>query len=213
MFTILSWAAIASALAAIAADWNEAKPKVFYLLKPLTTILIAGIASLSPASAYRDLILAGLVLSLAGDICLMFEGNAAFIGGLSSFLIAHFVFMWAFAHGLPLANVPWWALGFVAYGVAFALVLLPRAGALKLPVLVYGTALIGMATTASIRYVTLDDRSGLLALIGAGLFVISDSALGARKFIGRYAGAQGLILSTYWTAIGLIAASTLYAAT
>lgn len=212
MLTILGGAAAASALAAIAADWNEAKPKVFFVLKPLTTILIAGIAALAPDSAYRDLLLVGLALSLLGDICLMFDGTAAFVGGLSSFLLAHFVFMWAFVHGLADAPLPWWAWGFAVYGVAFALVLLPRAGALKLPVLVYGAALMGMAITASMRYVALGDTGALLALGGAALFVISDSALGARKFIGRYAGAQALILSTYWSAIGMIAASALYVA-
>jgi alkenylglycerophosphocholine hydrolase len=195
-----------SALLAIVADWNETKPKVFYLLKPLTTLLIAGIAWSAPESGYRDLILLGLALSLVGDVCLMFDGNAAFIGGLSSFLVAHVVFMWAFAHGLPFA-APWWAALFVVYGVAFAVLLLPRAGALKLPVLLYGAALVGMAITASVRFVAVGGPGGMLALIGACLFVISDSALGARKFIGPYRGAQGVILATYWMAIGLIAAS------
>jgi uncharacterized membrane protein YhhN len=202
--------AVISALLAIVADWNETKPKPFYLLKPLTTILIAGIAWLAPESGYRDWILAALLLSLLGDICLMFAGNAAFIGGLSSFLLAHLLFMWAFVQGLAVDVVPLWATVYVIYGVAFSAVLLPRAGSLKIPVLLYGAILMGMAVTASIRYAQVTDPSGLLALLGASLFVLSDSALGARKFIGAYRGAQGVILSTYWVAIGLIAASALY---
>ncbi|MFA5941744.1 MAG: lysoplasmalogenase [Sinimarinibacterium sp.] len=209
MLTGLGVGAFASAVLAIVADWNETKPKVFYLLKPLTTVLIAGIAALAPDSEYRTWLLIGLALSLAGDICLMFAGNLAFMGGLSSFLLAHFVFMWAFVHGIEIANVPWWAGAFVIYGLAFSFVLLPRAGSLKLPVLVYGTVLMGMAITASIRWVNVGGTGGLLAFIGACLFVISDSSLGARKFLGPYRGAQGLILSTYWTSIGLIAASAL----
>lgn len=204
-------AAVISAVLAIVADWNETKPKPFFLLKPLTTILIAGIALQAPESVYRDWILAALLLSLAGDICLMFAGNAAFIGGLSSFLLAHLLFMWAFVQGLQVQTLPWWAAIYVVYGIAFSLVLLPRAGSLKIPVLLYGAILMGMAITASIRYSHVADPSGLLALVGASLFVLSDSALGARKFIGAYRGAQGLILSTYWAAIGLIAASALYA--
>ncbi len=203
----LSVAAGASGVLAIMADWSETKPAVFYLLKPLTTILIAVIAWQAPASAYRELILIGLLLSLAGDVCLMFEGNLAFIGGLSSFLAAHVVFMWAFVHGLDPSAMPWWAAGFVVYGVVLSLLLLPRAGLLKLPVLLYGAALVGLAVTASIRFVALENTGALLALTGAALFVISDSALGARKFVGPYPAAQGLILATYWSAIGLIAAS------
>ena len=203
-------AAALSAVLAIMADWNETKPRIFYVLKPLTTILIAGIALQAADTPYRDWIVAGLLLSMIGDICLMFHGNAAFIGGLSSFMLAHLVFMWAFVHDQPLAAVPVWAAAYVVYGIAFSVVLLPRAGSLKLPVLLYGAVLMAMAITASIRSVQVDDASGGFALIGASLFVLSDSALGARKFIGPYRGAQGLILSTYWAAIGLIAGSALY---
>jgi alkenylglycerophosphocholine hydrolase len=209
MLQILGWAAVISGLAAIAADWRETKPPAFLVLKPLTTLLIAAIAWAAPESGYRSLLLLALVLSLAGDICLMFEGNRAFIGGLSSFLLAHLAFMAAFLIGLPAYPLPWWAALFAVYGLVFAGLLLPRAGKLKLPVLVYGLVLVGMGVTASIRFAALDTRGALLALTGAVLFLISDSALGTRKFVARYRGAQGLILSTYWLSIGLIAASAL----
>ncbi|HEY0973086.1 MAG TPA: lysoplasmalogenase [Solimonas sp.] len=209
MLIALAVAVAVSALLAIVADWNETKPRAFLVLKPLTTILIAGIAALAPESEYRTLILLGLGLSLLGDIALMFASNAAFLTGLSSFLLAHLVFMWAFLAGIATWTIPWWAYGFVVYGLLFAAVLLPRAGGLKIPVLLYGAILMGMAITASIRWQGLGGDTGLLALIGASLFVISDSALGARKFLGRYRGAQGVILSTYWSAIALIAASAL----
>jgi alkenylglycerophosphocholine hydrolase len=209
MLQILGLAAAISGSAAIVVDWRETKPLAFLVLKPLTTLLIAGIAWLAPESAYRSLLLLALMLSLAGDICLMFASNRAFIGGLSSFLLAHLAFMAAFLIGLPAFPLPWWALLFAVYGLAFALLLLPRAGALKLPVLVYGLVLVGMGVTASIRYAALGTSGALLALIGAVLFLVSDSALGTRKFVGHYRGAQGLILSTYWLSIGLIAASAL----
>lgn len=209
MLITLAVAAAICAILAIIADWNEAKPSVFLVLKPLTTVLIAGIAALAPESDYRTMILVGLGLSLIGDIALMFNSNAAFMTGLGSFLLAHLLFMWAFLSGVETRAVPLWAYGFVVYGVAFAAILLPRAGALKIPVLLYGAILTAMAVTASIRWNGLGNASGLLALVGATFFVVSDSALGARKFIGPYRGAQGLILATYWTAIGLIAASAL----
>lgn len=212
MLIALALAAAVSAILAIVADWNETKPPLFLLLKPLTTVLIAGIAWLAPESEYRLLILIGLGLSLIGDIALMFGSTAAFITGLSSFLLAHLLFMWAFLSGVEPRTIPVWAWGFLVYGLVFSVVLLPRAGSLRIPVLVYGAILMAMAVTASIRWQGLGGNTGALALIGASLFVISDSALGARKFLGRYRGAQGLILSTYWTAIGLIAASALFVA-
>ncbi|HEX4896448.1 MAG TPA: lysoplasmalogenase [Solimonas sp.] len=209
MLLALACAAVVSALLAIQADWTETKPKRFLLLKPLTTILIAGIAVLAPESEYRTMILIGLGLSLVGDIALMFAGNAAFITGLGSFLLAHLLFMAAFLDGIGTRVMPWWAYGYAVYGAVFATLLLPKAGKLKIPVLLYGAILTGMALTASIRWESLGGATGTLALVGASLFVISDSALGARKFLGSYRGAQGLILSTYWLAIGLIAASAL----
>jgi len=69
-----------------------------------------------------------------------------------------------------------------------------------------------MAVTALIRWQALGGDSGRYALIGALLFLISDSALGLRKFVGAYSGAQGLILSTYWAAIACIAWSAQAAA-
>jgi len=99
-------AAAVSALLAIAADWEERRHPAFYLLKPLTTALILGAAlSLTPASGadYRLIIIVALALSLLGDICLMFEGDGWFTGGLGSFLLAHVGFIVAFLKGVTLA--------------------------------------------------------------------------------------------------------------
>src|SRR5689334_5870984 len=102
MIPALTAAAAISGLLAIAADWEERRHPAFYALKPVTTILILGIVlAATPASAeYRQWIAVALVLSLAGDICLMFPGNAWFIGGLGSFLVAHFAFAAAFLLGV-----------------------------------------------------------------------------------------------------------------
>lgn len=212
MLTALILASALSALLAIAADWNEQRHRAFYLLKPLTTLLITGIALLGAPGEYRSLVIAALLLSCAGDICLMFEGNRWFIGGLGSFLVAHIVFVVAYVAGLDQVAPPWWSAGFVIYGLAFFGWLLPRTGPLKLPVMIYGAALMGMAITASARWVNLHDTGAALALAGAAIFVVSDSALAVRKFSAAYRHAQPLILSTYWLAIGLIAVSAASAA-
>lgn len=208
MITALSSAAALSAVLAIAAEWNGRRQKIFYLLKPLTTLLIIGIALTGSAGDYRGLVFGALLLSLGGDICLMYEGNGWFIGGLASFLLAHMLFVVAFVHGMHPFNVPLWSALFLLYGLAFFGWLLPKTGKLMLPVMVYGTALMSMAIAASLRWETLRTGGSLLALLGAALFVISDSTLAVRKFKGPYPYAQAVILSTYWASIGLIAAST-----
>lgn len=206
MSTLLIAAIVLSAGVAIAADWNEGKPPLFKLLKPLTTILVAALAALAPDSGYREALMIGLALSLIGDIALMFESNAAFLTGLGSFLLAHLLFMLAFLHGVDAYRLPPWAWLFLGYGVALGLVLVRRAEpSLRIPVVIYALVLTGMALTAAMRWQALGGATGGFALLGATLFVLSDSALGVRKFVGRYPGAQGLILSTYWAAIACIA--------
>lgn len=206
----LGLAAALSAIAAIAADWNEQRRRSFYLLKPLTTLLILALAATksAPASApYQQFVVGALALSTVGDVCLMFSGQRWFVGGLSSFLLAHLLFIAAFLQGLPAFHVPLYAYLTLPYGAALLWFLLPRAGDLKAPVIVYCLVILAMLFCAAARDAALGTPSARLALAGAVLFLASDSLLALRQFGGRYAGAQALILSSYWLAVGLIAGS------
>src|SRR5688572_30407343 len=159
MITALSVAAAVSALLAIAADREGRRHRAFYVLKPLTTLLIVGIALAATAAtpAYRHWIVAALLLSLVGDVCLMFTHGAGaggadirwFIAGLGSFLLAHGAFAAAFLQGVAAPDPPGWLAAVVFYAGGLLLVLLPRAGALKLPALVYCLALAAMVFTAA----------------------------------------------------------------
>lgn len=209
MITALTSAAAVSGLFAIAADWHERRHRSFYLLKPLTTVLILVIAALAPAESaiYRHWIVAGLLLSLAGDISLMFThaGKRWFMAGLGAFLLAHLAFVAAFSQGIRVPQLPGWLALVAFYAAALLFVLLPRAGHLKIPVLLYGLVLAAMVFAAAARYEAAPGAPSLYALLGALLFLLSDSLLGIRRFIAAYRYAQALILSTYWAAIGLIA--------
>ncbi|MGH8480936.1 MAG: lysoplasmalogenase [Nevskiaceae bacterium] len=212
MITIaLTAAAAVSAAAAIAADWEERRHRAFFVLKPLTTLLIIAVAaSLSREGPYAQAVLVALALSLCGDVFLMFgdgarADNRAFVAGLASFLLAHLAFVWAFAQGLRAPELPGWLAAVVFYAAGLLFVLLPRAGALKLPVLAYCLVLGAMVFAAAARHASFHDADSLRAVLGALLFLLSDSLLGVRRFVRRYRGAQALILSTYWGAIGLIA--------
>lgn len=209
MIVGLAAAATLSALLAIAADWKERRHRAFYILKPITTLLILGLALANPQATaeYQRFIAAGLVLSTLGDVCLMFRGDGWFAAGLGSFLLAHLAFIGAFAHGLAPLSIPWWAWLVAPCGAALLALLLPRAGALKLPVVVYCVVIGAMVVTASTRYAMLGTTAALLGMIGAVVFLVSDSALAVRQFLRPYRGAQALILSTYWLGVGLIALS------
>lgn len=212
MITIaLTIAAAVCGLLAIGADWEERRRRAFFVLKPATTVLIIGVAaSMSYEGPYAQWVLLALALSLCGDVFLMFGDGArasdrAFIAGLVSFLLAHLAFVAAFAQGLKAPDLPAWLAVVVFYAVGLLFVLLPRAGALKLPVLVYCLVLAAMVFAAAARHASFHDADSLRAVLGALLFMLSDSLLGWRRFVGRYRFAQAAILSTYWGAIGLIA--------
>ncbi|HUS25364.1 MAG TPA: lysoplasmalogenase [Candidatus Binatia bacterium] len=206
---LLLFAAAATGVAAIWLERNERRHTAFYALKPLTTLLIGAAAGVALRSDwhYQAWVLAALVLSLAGDVCLMFEDERWFVAGLSSFLLAHAGFVAAFLSGVSQVELPGWLALVVLYAAVLLWAMLPRAGALKLPVLLYCVVLGAMVFAAAARFEALPGRASRLALAGALLFLFSDSALGLRRFVRRYRHAQPVILATYWTAIGLIAAS------
>lgn len=209
MNLLLGLAALSAALA-ISCERESGRHRAFYVLKPLTTLLILGATLLAPHAdpAYRLWVVAALALSTAGDIALMFEGDLAFLAGLSSFLVAHGLFVVAFVSGTGFHPPgPWSAVPGIA-GLGLFVWLLPKTGRLMPAVLVYGTALLAMMLTASGRMEARGgDLSGLLAFLGASIFIASDSALAVRKFVGPYPRAQFVILVTYWGSIGLISAS------
>lgn len=209
METILIFLAAASALAAMFADRGEQRPPVFFVLKPLTTLLIIALAALQDlaGTGYQRWILVGLGLSLLGDIALMFHGPRAFLAGLGSFLLAHLAFIAGLAGGLPSLDLPWWG----AASPLAALLVLPflwrGAAALRWAVIPYGLVLCAMVLAAAARYQALPSAAALFAVCGAALFQVSDSVLGWRQFVRPFPFVQPLILSTYWLAIGLMALS------
>lgn len=209
MLTLLIALTAMSAVLAIVADWGRRGP-AFYLLKPLTTVLIIALCLIWPASQPADylfLIVLGLVFCLLGDIFLMGNNNRAFICGLSAFLIGHLIFMLAFLKGVESPALPMWTAALLVWGLPLAAILLPRAGALKLPVAAYCLVLLGMSLTAAIRFEAMADISATYALAGALLFVFSDSLLGIRKFVQPRIDLQPALLLSYWGGIGLIAVS------
>jgi len=204
----LSTLVLASALLDLRAEQKGERRQV-YVFKPLTTSLIVLVAlrgAGATAGAYRWLVVAGLLCSLAGDVFLMLPRDA-FLAGLVSFLFAHDFYIVAFTR--EGVHVRWWAaVPFALYGFRMLRSLWPRVGGLRVPVAVYVTAILLMAVLASGRWLAVGGWAGAAAGAGAVLFVVSDSALAWDRFVGAFRGAQLLILGTYFAAQWLIALST-----
>ncbi len=195
-----------SMVCAIACDWNTRKP-AFYLFKPLTTLLVIGTAFMLPAvdASYARMIEIALVFCLLGDIALMFHGDAAFIAGLSSFLVGHLLFAAAFLHGVPSlmpGHLAWIGGLFGAIGLY---ILMPRVGRLRIPVVAYIAVLLAMWLAADARLTQIGGESAMRVLIGASVFIASDSLLAWDRFVKPLPISQPLILGTYFPAIMMIA--------
>jgi len=198
-------------LSAIVEIWAKAqgRDRLVYVFKPLTTLLILGLALVSsppPTPFYRWAVVLGLLLSTAGDIFLMLPDDR-FLQGLGSFLMGHLAYIAAFTVGrnaFPrlLLLLPW-----VLYGLLIFSLLRAYFGRMLLPATVYLVIILAMAWSALSAWATQPFTGTLLALAGAVLFVVSDSALAWRRFRHKFRGADVVVMATYYAAQWLIALS------
>jgi uncharacterized membrane protein YhhN len=180
-----------------------------YIFKPLTTTLVIFIAILSGHSQHSEywyLIVAGLSLSLAGDVFLMLPSNK-FLHGLVSFLGAHIVFAVAFLT-VTKAVTPWLLLTALVIAMTLYATLYSGLAKLKIPVLVYVLAIFAMAWRAWENWLYLPSMNTLLAACSTVLFLVSDSSLAFNRFRRSFRSAEAIVLATYFASILLLAVST-----
>lgn len=204
---LLSCATLVSAVACIVSDERGLRPGV-YLFKPLTLLFVIAVAWIGGDAAdpiVARLVLAGLVFSLAGDVFLMLPSDR-FVAGLASFLVAHLLYIAAFA----LATTEL-SLGLAVFFAAFALAafrfLLPHLGEMRVPVAVYVAAISAMMWLATGRVVEAGTLANGLACAGALLFASSDFALAWNRFRAPLPHSPTIVLGTYFCAQWLIALS------
>ena len=202
---ILTVAAVVSGALCINGKYGGSRILI-YVFKPLTTLLVLGVAVAAGAFAttYGRLVAVAIIFSLAGDIFLMLPKDR-FMEGLLSFLAAHAVLIVAFA--LQATGLSWWLLLPAAAGTGMYSALAPHLGRMKVPVLVYITVIAAMAWAALERWHLQGSTSAALAALGSVFFLYSDSTLALNRFRAKFRMADFLVLGTYYTAIWLIALS------
>lgn len=174
-------------------------------VKGLSVAPLALIALRQLAGSNGRRLAGALLLSALGDVFLGFSGEPWFAYGLGSFLIAHlfyitlFVRNWPrpFAAGLAHKIIAAWLIGFAATMFVW---LWPSLGEMKLAVAAYMCALTGMGVAA-----TLAGFRAWWVVIGAVLFMLSDSLIAVGRFKAPVASGEYLIWATYYTAQVLIA--------
>jgi len=178
--------------------------------KAVPIVLLAALVATEPApvaDTYRWLVFAGLLCSLAGDLWLL--SAQGFVPGLASFLVAHLLYIAAFApagrwdgRGALLAPFALGSLGMLRY-------LWRALGRERLPVAVYVSVIAVMGWRAAVRAAaaTTFATSGRLALAGALLFMLSDGLLATNRFARPFRSAEAFVMTTYYAAQVLIALS------
>ena len=164
----------------------------------------------------KGLLMGGLLLSLAGDVLLIFQQKASiyFMLGLAAFLLAHVCYIIVFLGMRRQAGVqgtfkkiPFMLVA--VYAVGLLALLWPGLGGMTAPVVVYA-AVISTMLLAALHAVPKGSGGGpWLGVLGASLFVLSDSLLAINKFHTPFQSAGFFIMLTYGLAQLLITYWTL----
>ncbi|AMO84087.1 YhhN-like protein [Solibacillus isronensis B3W22] len=166
---------------------------VFKLLPMIFLIVLAFLTKVHVKSPYYWLISIGLIFCAVGDYTLQW-----FIIGLSFFLVGHIFYIFAF-RSTNQQNTPLYVKVFLAlYG---AVMMFWIAGSL----LQKGDAVLAIAVTAYILVIltmgwTSFRTGSKFAVIGATLFIMSDSVLAINRFMFDVAYSHILIMFTYYGA-------------
>ena len=174
-------------------------------LKPLIIITLIGYFDSQLNSITKGLakwVLFALLFSLLGDVLLMFQEKKSifFLLGLSAFLIAHIFYIIFFHKVRVKENVksnPWLLVVVVIYYAALISLLSPYLADMKIPVLVYGIVISFMFMLAMHMLFIKNKAAGQWMMVGALLFVMSDSILAINKFYQPFKAAGVLIMLTY----------------
>jgi uncharacterized membrane protein YhhN len=176
-----------------------------FVVKPLIVIWLLGWFLLQTSTARSPLkkwIILALLFSCAGDLLLMFQEDKAlfFLMGLSSFLIAHVFYILFFHFVRVRENVAArWLLFLivVVYCVVIIFLLSPHLGELAWPVRIYAAVISCMFMLAMHMLFIKNKGAGLNMMIGAMLFIISDSLLAINKFYYAFQLAGIFVMATY----------------
>ena len=150
--------------------------------------------------------LIALVFSFLGDVLLMDKDNL-FLYGIAAFLLTQILYIFIIVRQMQRPSnfhKYLYAFLFVNYVVYLMTLLKPNLGDFFYPVLVYGIAISVFGLVATLNYVSKRTRPALYLMLGAMLFIASDSMIALNKFHFAKAFYPVAIMITYILAQYLI---------
>lgn len=174
-------------------------------------LIILFLVNITPGHTRSHwLMLLALFFSWAGDVSLEIPGQSAglFITELLCFMITHILYFFVFyltpGKSIGSKKLFFFILPVYVFGVGLLCYLYDDLGDMRIPVIVYTAILLSMLAAAITRINKVSRLSFYLVLIGAALFVISDSLLAINKFSHPLPNSTLWIMSTYVTGQFLI---------
>lgn len=173
----------------VRAQFRGARQQV-YLFKPLSTLLVIVVGLLSFTTPgvqpfFSAGITLGLILSMGGDVALMFKTGRAFLVGLILFLLAHIAYAITFTvpNGFHPQDLVTAAI-LLAIAVPVYLFLRPGLGKMKIPVIFYILVICFMVNRAVSTFFgdAFTITQAWLMTLGAVLFWLSDLLLAVNRF-------------------------------
>lgn len=170
------------------------------IVKIIPIICLSFIALRSIPGNYGKIVFVGLLFSAVGDYFLALSGKKFFIVGLSAFGAAHIMYIIAFFRN-PVFKKPkvYLVSAFIIYGCIIWSLLIQNLGAMMFPVTVYITLLTLMGISS-----VLGKNNHRIIILGAFLFVISDSIIAINTFLTKVPNSSFWIMLTYFPAQFLI---------
>ena len=185
---------------------------IAWYMKPLLLPFLIAAVYVSGRFSSKRFLIAALTFSWIGDIILLFtdKGELYFIVGLVAFLISHLIYIVLFNKQIKPKNtrnkaVYWVGVTvIIVYLMVMLSVLLPSLGDLKIPVFVYAMVISTMLLFAFKGFLIWHKPANWYILIGAIVFVSSDSILAFDKFYSPIVMNSFFIMITYLLAQYLI---------
>lgn len=190
---------------------------IAWYIKPfLLPILLYYVYTFDTFST-KNILLTALTFSWIGDIIMMFadKGEIYFILGLIVFLIAHLFYIILFNNQLKTENHKNKLVFIIGIGVivlylsTILSLLLPNLAELKIPVIIYAIVISTMLLYAFKGSLHWQNPANISILLGALVFVSSDSILAINKFYTSLPNASFGVMITYLTAQFLITSGIL----
>ena len=198
--TLLSWGLMGVALFLVGYATDDVVLRL--LAKPFPVVALLTWTLLRATGPAARPVAIGLALSLVGDVLLELPG--LFLPGLVAFLLAHIAYIVGFTRDAPVLR-PSLAGPSGVYVTLLLGVLWPGLGELRAPVATYAAVIGTMMWRAAVRATT--GRAGVLGLLGASIFALSDTLIALDRFYTPLEGVRPVIILTYWAAQAGIALS------